>query len=188
MFWQRESRWNMRKSRQRELQWEGPSREPIEAGVLFGAVYRGELVTDGFENMDCGAVQAVERGGSTDPLTPAPPSPPNPRLIFDDDIDIIGPPNKDMAIIITKRFDVLGTRSTFNPLTCFTGPQEFYRDFIILAATTSTAFIQHLLDNMIDELLSLNRTVFTASDLEESGHKSMAARYNAAVCNLQSAN
>nr|CAD7458232.1 unnamed protein product [Timema tahoe] len=90
--------------------------------------------------------------------------------IFDDDIDIIGPPNKDMAIIITKRFDVLGTRSTFNPLTCFTGPQEFYRDFIILAATTSTAFIQHLLDNMIDELLSLNRTVFTASDLEESGH------------------
>nr|CAD7588128.1 unnamed protein product [Timema genevievae] len=98
--------------------------------------------------------------------------------IFDDDVDMIGPPNKDMAIIITKRFDVLGTRSTFNPLTCFTGPQEFYRDFIILAATTSTAFIQHLLDNMIDELLSLNRTVFTASDLEESeeptfGHSEM---------------
>nr|CAD7443974.1 unnamed protein product [Timema bartmani] len=40
-----------------------PSRKPIEAGVLFGAVYRGELVTDGFENMDCGAVQAVERVG-----------------------------------------------------------------------------------------------------------------------------
>nr|CAD7430385.1 unnamed protein product [Timema monikensis] len=88
--------------------------------------------------------------------------------IFDDDIDMIGPPNKNMAIMITKRFDFLGTRSTFNPLTCFTGPQEFYRDFIIFAATTSTAFIQHLLDNMIDELLSLNRTVFTASDLEES--------------------
>nr|CAD7589801.1 unnamed protein product [Timema genevievae] len=31
--------------------------------VLFGAEYRGELVTDGFENMDCGAVQAVERVG-----------------------------------------------------------------------------------------------------------------------------
>ncbi|CAG2055437.1 unnamed protein product, partial [Timema podura] len=96
----------------------------------------------------------------------------NGTMIFDDDVDMIGPPNKDMAIIITKRFDVLGTRSTFNPLTCFTGPQEFYRDFIILAATTSTAFIQHLLDNMIDELLSLNRTVFTASDLEESGIRS----------------
>nr|CAD7457582.1 unnamed protein product [Timema tahoe] len=36
---------------------------PIEAGVLFGAVYRGALVTDGFDNMDCGAVQVVERVG-----------------------------------------------------------------------------------------------------------------------------
>ncbi|CAG2053444.1 unnamed protein product [Timema podura] len=32
-------------------------------GVLFGAEYRGKLVTDGLENMDCGAVQAVERVG-----------------------------------------------------------------------------------------------------------------------------
>nr|CAD7442522.1 unnamed protein product [Timema bartmani] len=63
MFRQRESRWNMRKSRQRESRWECPSREPIEAGVLFGAVYRGALVTDGFEDMDCGAVQVVERVG-----------------------------------------------------------------------------------------------------------------------------
>nr|CAD7442510.1 unnamed protein product [Timema bartmani] len=31
--------------------------------VLFGAVYRGALVTDVFEDMDCGAVQAVERLG-----------------------------------------------------------------------------------------------------------------------------
>nr|CAD7454390.1 unnamed protein product [Timema tahoe] len=31
--------------------------------VLFGTVYRGALVTDGFDNMDCGAVQAVERLG-----------------------------------------------------------------------------------------------------------------------------
>nr|CAD7459268.1 unnamed protein product [Timema tahoe] len=60
---QPESQWNMRKSQQRESRWECPSRNPIEAGVLFGAVYRGALVTDSLENMDCGAVQAVERVG-----------------------------------------------------------------------------------------------------------------------------
>nr|CAD7610529.1 unnamed protein product [Timema genevievae] len=38
-----------------------PSREPIERGVLIDAEYSGELVTDGSENMDCGAAQAVER-------------------------------------------------------------------------------------------------------------------------------
>nr|CAD7458630.1 unnamed protein product [Timema tahoe] len=40
-----------------------PSREPIKSGVLFGAEYSGELVTDGLENMGCGALQAVERLG-----------------------------------------------------------------------------------------------------------------------------
>nr|CAD7462592.1 unnamed protein product [Timema tahoe] len=40
-----------------------PSRESIETGVLFGNEYRGELVTDCLENMNCGAVQAVERVG-----------------------------------------------------------------------------------------------------------------------------
>nr|CAD7594301.1 unnamed protein product [Timema genevievae] len=35
--------------------------EPIETGVLSGAEYSGEIVTDGLENIDCGAVQAVER-------------------------------------------------------------------------------------------------------------------------------
>nr|CAD7446045.1 unnamed protein product [Timema bartmani] len=44
-----------------KLERQCPSHEPIETGVLFGAEYRGELVTDGSENMDCGAVQAVER-------------------------------------------------------------------------------------------------------------------------------
>nr|CAD7567389.1 unnamed protein product [Timema californicum] len=41
------------------MQW--PRSEPIERGVLFGANYSGESVTDSSENMDCGAVQAVER-------------------------------------------------------------------------------------------------------------------------------
>nr|CAD7603277.1 unnamed protein product [Timema genevievae] len=41
---------------------ECPSREPIEIGVLIGAEYSGEIVTDGSENMDCGAVQTVECG------------------------------------------------------------------------------------------------------------------------------
>nr|CAD7260156.1 unnamed protein product [Timema shepardi] len=40
------------------MQW--PRSEPIERGVLFGANYSGESVTDSSENMDCGAVQAVE--------------------------------------------------------------------------------------------------------------------------------
>nr|CAD7412537.1 unnamed protein product [Timema poppensis] len=38
------------------------SREPIENGVIFGADYSGEIVTDGSENMDCEAVQTVEGG------------------------------------------------------------------------------------------------------------------------------
>nr|CAD7602512.1 unnamed protein product [Timema genevievae] len=42
---------------------ECPSREPIERGVLFGTEYSGEIITDGSENMDYGAVQAVERVG-----------------------------------------------------------------------------------------------------------------------------
>nr|CAD7202429.1 unnamed protein product [Timema douglasi] len=48
-------------SQQRESRWEWPLSEPIEREVLMGTEYSGELVTDGLENMDCGAVQAVER-------------------------------------------------------------------------------------------------------------------------------
>nr|CAD7461934.1 unnamed protein product [Timema tahoe] len=52
MFRQRESRWNMRKSRQRESRgWR----------YCDGGERGGALITDGFEDMDCGAVQAVER-------------------------------------------------------------------------------------------------------------------------------
>nr|CAD7438048.1 unnamed protein product [Timema bartmani] len=40
-----------------------PSLKPIERGVLFGTEYNGEIVTGGSENMDCGAVQALERVG-----------------------------------------------------------------------------------------------------------------------------
>nr|CAD7440626.1 unnamed protein product [Timema bartmani] len=46
-----------------KLERQCPSREPIETGVLFGAEYRGELIMDGLENIDCGVVQAVERVG-----------------------------------------------------------------------------------------------------------------------------
>nr|CAD7462334.1 unnamed protein product [Timema tahoe] len=38
-----------------------PSHDPLETGVFFGAEYSREIVTDGSENRDCGAVQAVER-------------------------------------------------------------------------------------------------------------------------------
>nr|CAD7193629.1 unnamed protein product [Timema douglasi] len=41
------------------MQW--PRSKPIERGVLLGANYSEESVTDSSENMDCGAVQAVER-------------------------------------------------------------------------------------------------------------------------------
>nr|CAD7444755.1 unnamed protein product [Timema bartmani] len=58
---QRESRWNMRKSQGGAVG--GWSRQ--QRGVLMGAEYSGEIVTDGSENMDCGAVQAVERVGGT---------------------------------------------------------------------------------------------------------------------------
>nr|CAD7444427.1 unnamed protein product [Timema bartmani] len=62
-FRQCESRWNMRKSLQHESRWEWPPSKPLERRVLMGTEYRDELVTDGLENMDCGAVQAVERVG-----------------------------------------------------------------------------------------------------------------------------
>nr|CAD7201088.1 unnamed protein product [Timema douglasi] len=42
-----------------ERQW--PPCEPLERGVFFGTEYSGEIITDGSENMNCGAVQAVER-------------------------------------------------------------------------------------------------------------------------------
>nr|CAD7259391.1 unnamed protein product [Timema shepardi] len=59
-------------SRQRESRWEvGESlgnvsrggSEPVERRALMGAEHSGELVTDGSEDMDCGAVQAVEGVG-----------------------------------------------------------------------------------------------------------------------------
>nr|CAD7441726.1 unnamed protein product [Timema bartmani] len=40
-------------------QW--PPSEPIGIGVLIGAEYSGELITDGSENRKCGVAQAVER-------------------------------------------------------------------------------------------------------------------------------
>nr|CAD7589850.1 unnamed protein product [Timema genevievae] len=56
MFRQRESRWNGRMFRQRESRWNmRKSRQPESHGG------RGALITDGFDNMNCGAVQAVER-------------------------------------------------------------------------------------------------------------------------------
>nr|CAD7578514.1 unnamed protein product [Timema californicum] len=52
-------------SRQRESRWEvGESLgNPVERRALMGAEHSGELVTDGLEDMDCGAVQAVEGVG-----------------------------------------------------------------------------------------------------------------------------
>nr|CAD7596429.1 unnamed protein product [Timema genevievae] len=80
---QRDSQWEEKGlSRQCESQWEEirdcpgnvscsgrkrdcpsncPSHDPLETGVLFGAEYSREIVTDGSENRDCGEVQAVER-------------------------------------------------------------------------------------------------------------------------------
>nr|CAD7393082.1 unnamed protein product [Timema cristinae] len=43
--------------RQWQSRWEWPPSEPIEK-ALMSAEYSGEPVTNGLENMDCGAVQA----------------------------------------------------------------------------------------------------------------------------------
>nr|CAD7574579.1 unnamed protein product [Timema californicum] len=43
-----------------KLERQCPSHGPLKRGVLFGTEYSGEIVTDGSQNMDCGAVEAVE--------------------------------------------------------------------------------------------------------------------------------
>nr|CAD7392489.1 unnamed protein product [Timema cristinae] len=45
------------------LDYQWPPSEPIERGILMGDELSGELVINGLENMDCGAVQALERVG-----------------------------------------------------------------------------------------------------------------------------
>jgi hypothetical protein len=53
------------------------------------------------------------------------------------------------------------------PLLSFPGQQEFYHDFILHCSHHS--FLQHLADSLASEILALNETSFTASDLEDKG-------------------
>ncbi|XP_069684615.1 codanin-1 isoform X3 [Periplaneta americana] len=52
------------------------------------------------------------------------------------------------------------------PLPTFPGQQEFYRNFIL--HSSHPMFLQHLTDSLISEILDLNDTDFTASDLEDT--------------------
>ncbi|KAJ8877446.1 hypothetical protein PR048_021901 [Dryococelus australis] len=66
-----------------------------------------------------------------------------------------------------KRLETYEVQSTvpFSRHNFFSGPEEFFRDFILLATTASSGFTQHLIDSMIHELVSLNDTAFTATDM-----------------------
>lgn len=52
-----------------------------------------------------------------------------------------------------------------NSAPLFTGHQEFYKDFIIIAANHT--FNKHLCDTLISEIVDLNDTKFVCSDLDQ---------------------
>ncbi|XP_063244808.1 codanin-1 isoform X2 [Bacillus rossius redtenbacheri] len=74
---------------------------------------------------------------------------------------------------------------SFLKLDHFSGPEEFFRDFILVATTASAAFIQHLTDSMIHEIVSLNDTAFTANDMGERGTVGEETREHFKLCVAQ---
>lgn len=65
--------------------------------------------------------------------------------------------NRLKTRLITKQ-----TPNNINPPPDFTGLQEFYRDFLLIASTHT--FIQHIKDVFIAEILQLNDTNFNTSN------------------------
>ncbi|XP_018572391.1 codanin-1 [Anoplophora glabripennis] len=62
--------------------------------------------------------------------------------------------------LVTKQ-----SSSGINSVPLFTGHQEFYKDFIVIAA--NYLFNKHLCDALIAEIVDLNDTKFSCTDLEE---------------------
>nr|XP_023021263.1 codanin-1 [Leptinotarsa decemlineata] len=68
--------------------------------------------------------------------------------------------------LLKNRLVTKQVSSGLNSLPLFTGHQEFYKDFILTAA--NHAFNRHLCDTFISEIIELNDTKFSCTDLNES--------------------
>ncbi|XP_076255015.1 codanin-1 like protein dlt [Rhynchophorus ferrugineus] len=66
---------------------------------------------------------------------------------------------------LTNRLVTKETSNGINSLPEFTGHQEFYRDFIVVASNHS--FNKHLCDNLISEIIEINNATFWETDLEK---------------------
>lgn len=72
------------------------------------------------------------------------------------DIDKV---NRLKTRLVTKQ-----SPNSINPIPDFTGLQEFYKNFLLVAA--NHIFIQHLKDVFIAEIIQLNETNFSPNELE----------------------
>lgn len=67
--------------------------------------------------------------------------------------------NRLKSRLVTKQ-----SPNSINPTPDFTGLQEFYRDFLLIASTH--IFIQHIKDVFVAEILQLNDTNFSSNEFE----------------------
>lgn len=77
-------------------------------------------------------------------------------------------PNVDTEKLLRLKNRIVSKQSenTINSTPVFSGYQEFYRDFILVAA--NHIFNRHLNDALISDVIDLNNTKFS-SDFDENG-------------------
>lgn len=78
-------------------------------------------------------------------------------------------PNVNMEKLIRLKTRLV-TKQPANPLNAkpeFIGHQEFYKEFILAAATH--VFIRHVSDAFISEIVEMNDSKFTSTELEDGG-------------------
>lgn len=84
--------------------------------------------------------------------------------------------NRLKSRLVTKQ-----SSNGINSVPLFTGHQEFYKDFIVIAA--NYPFNKHLCDTLIAEIVELNDTKFSCTDLDETnGSVDPITRKSYAAC------
>lgn len=77
--------------------------------------------------------------------------------------------NPTKFIQLQKKFITPSSQNGPVPLPSFPGVQEFYKDFILSAYNSTSAFYTFLENTFVHEIVELNNSHFVGSDIEEKG-------------------